>query len=131
MGGIININHSQESRKQGRSLLKKRRIIDTKIPTILITKELLDKGNNIKEIAKERGLTIGTITHHIEQIMKEYPETIITHIRPSQKNIDLVKKVNKKLKGEEIGKLNPIKLILEKEGSSLSFEDIRLAKLFI
>jgi uncharacterized protein YpbB len=128
MGGTVrNGNHSQ-----GPSLLKgKRKIIDTKTPTILITKELLDKGNNIKEIAKERGLTIGTITHHIEQIMKEYPETIITHIRPSQKNIDLVKKVNKKLKGEEIGKLNPIKLILEKEGSSLSFEDIRLAKLFI
>lgn len=110
---------------------KKIKIINTKIPTILITKELLDKGNNIKEIAKERNLTIGTITHHIEQIIKEYPETIITHIRPSQKNIDLVKKVNKKLKGEEIGKLNPIKLILEKEGSKLSFEDIRIAKLFI
>jgi hypothetical protein len=131
MGGII----TKSSSPLGKSSRKKsglnRRIIDTKVPTILITKELLDKGNNIKEIAKERSLTIGTITHHIEQIMKEYPETIITHIRPSQKNIDLVKKVNKKLKGEEIGKLNPIKLILEKEGSNLSFEDIRLAKLFI
>ncbi|MFA6392975.1 MAG: AAA family ATPase [Candidatus Paceibacterota bacterium] len=103
----------------------------TKTPTILVTKEYLDEGKNIKEIAKERNLTAGTITHHIEQIMKDYPETIITHIRPTQKNIDLVKKANKKLKGEEIGKLNPIKLILEKEGSNLSFEDIRLAKLFI
>lgn len=109
----------------------KRNIIDTKLPTILITKELLEKGNNIKQIAKERNLTQGTIIHHIEEIMREYPETIITHIRPIQKNIDLVKKINKKLKGEEIGKLNPIKLILEKEGHNLSFEDIRLAKLFI
>jgi len=108
-----------------------RGVIDTKIPTVLVTKELLDSGKNIKEIAKERNLTAGTITHHIEQIIKEYPETIITHIRPTQKNIDLVKKANKKLKGEEIGKLNPIKLILEKEGNNLSFEDIRIAKLFI
>lgn len=107
------------------------KVIDTKIPTILITKELLEKGKNIKEIAKERNLTQGTITHHVEQIINKYPETIITHIRPNQKNIDIVKKANKKLKGEEIGKLNPIKLILEKEGNNLSFEDIRIAKLFI
>jgi len=124
MGGTLEASSSTHrgSRKN---------IIDTKVPTILITKALLDSGKNIKEIAQERKLTKGTITHHIEEIMKEYPETIITHIRPSQKNIDLVKKINKKLKGEEVGKLNPIKLILEKEGHSLSFEDIRLARLFI
>ena len=117
---------------QGRSLRQKNsRIKDTKIPTIMLTKEYLDEGKNIKEIAKERNLTQATITHHIEQIIKEYPETIITHIRPQQKNIDLVKRANKKLKGEEIGKLNPIKIILEKEGHDLSFEDIRIAKLFI
>ncbi|NVN97659.1 helix-turn-helix domain-containing protein [Candidatus Nomurabacteria bacterium] len=126
MGGTI---HS--SSPLDKTSHKKNKIIDTKTPTILVTKELLDKGKNIKEIAKERNLTAGTITHHIEQIIKEYPETIITHIRPTQRNIDLVKKANKKLKGEEIGKLNPIKLILEKQGSNLSFEDIRLAKLFI
>ncbi len=107
------------------------KVLDTKVPTVLITKELLEKGKNIKEISKERNLTPGTITHHIEQIMEEFPETIITHIRPPQSNIDLVKKVNKKLKGEEVGKLNPIKQTLEKEGYSLSFEDIRIAKLFI
>ncbi len=106
-------------------------VIDTKIPTITVTKELLEQGKNIKEIAKERNLTAGTITHHVEKIIEEFPETIITHIRPSQKSIDLVKKANKKLKGEEIGKLNPIKLILEKEGSHISFEEIRIAKLFI
>lgn len=129
MGGVVNTNYSISKNKKSQNAIKK--IHDTKISTIQITKELLDKGKNIKEIAKERKLTPGTITHHIEQIIKEYPETIITHIRPSQKNIDIVKKANKKLKGEEVGKLNPIKIILEKEGSNLSFEDIRIAKLFI
>jgi len=128
MGGTIHTNN--QNSPLGKAS-RKNIVKDTKVPTILITKELLDGGKNIKEIAKERNLTAGTITHHIEQIINEYPETIIAHIRPSQKNIDLVKKANKKLKGEEIGKLNPIKLILEKEGSNLSFEDIRLAKLFI
>lgn len=109
----------------------KKNIIDTKVPTIIVTKELLEKGKNIREIAKERNLTPGTIAHHIEQIVLEFPEMNISHIKPSQKNIDLVKKINKKLKGEEVGKLNPIKLILEKEGKKLSFEEIRIAKLFI
>ena len=127
MGGTINTINSSTKNKRN----KIERIHDTKIPTVLITKGLLESGKNIKEIAKERNLTAGTITHHIEQIMKEFPETIITHIRPQQKNIDIVKKANKKLKGEEEGKLNPIKQILEKEGYNLSFEDIRLAKLFI
>ena len=129
MGGTLHTNISNTKNKGGKNKIGK--VHDTKIPTVLITKELLDAGKNIKEIAKERNLTAGTITHHIEQIINEYPETVITHIRPNQKNIDLVKKANKKLKGEEIGKLNPIKLILEKEGSNLSFEDIRIAKLFI
>lgn len=126
MGGSTKkVSSTKTHRKSGGN------IVDTKIPTIQITKELLDTGKNIKEIAKERNLTQGTITHHVEQIIKEFPETIITHLRPSQKNIDLVKKANKKLKGEEIGKLNPIKQILEKEGNQISFEEIRIAKLFI
>lgn len=110
---------------------KNRKVTDTKIPSILITKELLEQGKNINQISKERGLTKGTITQHVEEIMKKYPETIITHIRPSPENINLVNKANKKLKGEEIGKLNPIKMILEKEGHDLSFEEIRIARLFI
>ena len=63
--------------------------------------------------------------------MSAYPETKISHIRPPKKHIDIVEKANKKLKGEEVGKLSPIKEILEKEGHNLSFEEIRLAKLFI
>lgn len=123
MGGSI----PTQNKKQN----KIKKIIDTKIPTIIITKEFLDKGKTINEIAKERDLTKGTITHHIEQIMDQFPETKIDHLKPKQKYIDLVSKANKKLKGDDVGKLSPIKIILEKEGYDLSFEDIRLAKLFI
>jgi len=113
------------------------KVLDTKtkklkkIPTTLITKELLDKGMNIKEIAKERGLVEGTIISHIEEIMAEYPTTIITHLRPSKKDIDIVKKANAKLKEDQKGKLTPLKFALEKLGNHMSFEDIRLARLFI
>lgn len=123
MGGTLKVERGSKKSKM--------KVIDTKVPTVLITKELLEKGMNIKQISKERNLTPGTITHHIEQIIKEFPGTDISHIKPSNKDIELVKKANSKLKGEEEGKLNPIKQILEKEGHDLSFEDIRIAKLFI
>ena len=128
MGGSINTDN-----KKNKTSLKKKnsKTIDTKVPTILITKELLEQGKSIKEIVKIRNLTMSTITHHIEQIMSAYPETKISHIRPPKKHIDLVEKANKKLKGEDIGKLSPIKQILEEDGHFLSFEEIRLAKLFI
>lgn len=129
MGGIVGkVAYSATRRIGGKKITK---VIDTKVPTVLVTKELLEKGKNIKQISKERNLTQGTITHHIEQIMKEFPDTDISHIKPSKKNIELVKKANGKLKGDDEGKLNPIKQILESEGHNLSFEDIRLAKLFI
>jgi len=110
---------------------KKSNIKDTKVSTILITKDLLENGKNIKEIAKERNLTIGTIINHIEDIIKKYPKANIKHIKPDSKNINLVKKANKKLKGDDKGKLSPIKMILEKDGIDISFEDIRIARLFI
>ncbi len=103
----------------------------TKVPTIIITKELLEEKKSIKEIAQRRGLTEGTIVHHIEQILEENPKTDISHLKSSEKIVKLVQKANKKLKGEEVGKLSPIKSILEKEGHSFSFEEIRLARLFI
>jgi len=125
-GNIEKVASSTNRRKVG-----KEKIRDTKVPTILITKELLLSGKNIKDIAKERGMVEGTILSHIEEIMEKYPETIITHIRPKQENINAVKKANSKLKGENKGKLSQIKTILEKEGVDLTWQDIRIAKLFI
>lgn len=124
MGGTIakNIKNKKE---------KNKKIIDTKIPSILITKELLEAGKTIKEIAKERNLVSSTILGHIEEITEKYGTKSIKHIKPKMSDINSVKKANNKLKGEEKGKLTPIKKILEKEGIDLSFEEIRIARLFI
>ena len=122
MGGVIKGENKKGNKKS---------IRDTKTPSFLITKELLDAGKNIKEIAKERGMTEDTIIKHIEDVIGKYPETILTHIRPNQKNINAVKKVNNKLKGETKGKLGPIKYALEKEGIDMSWQDVKIAKLFV
>lgn len=111
--------------------IKTKGIKDKKVHTIDITKELLEKGASIKEIAKDRGFTVSTIINHIEEIKDKYPETIITHIRPDGKTITLVKKANSKLEGDRKGKLGPIKAILDKDGHNIDWEEIRLARLFI
>lgn len=123
MGGSI---------KKGNKKTKNRGVIkDTKVPTILVTKELLENGKGIKEIAKERNFVRGTIISHVEEISKKYPETNLSHIRPKEKEINWVKNANDKLKKDEKGKLTPIKNILDKEGHKMSFEEIRIAKIFI
>ncbi|MBK5215495.1 MAG: AAA family ATPase [Candidatus Pacebacteria bacterium] len=122
MGGTI---------QTGVNKKKSKAIKDTKISTIIITKELLESGKKIDEIAKERGFVRGTIIQHIEDIVKKYPEVNIDHLKPQEKDIVSVRKANAKLKLEEKGKLSPLKTLLDKGGSNLSFEDIRIAKLFI
>jgi predicted transcriptional regulator len=117
--------------KEGITKIKNKKVHDPKVPTIIVTKELVEQGKSIKEISKERECTQETIISHIEQIIIKYPETIITHIRPDQKNINAVKKANSKIKDGEIGRLTKIKIALEKEGFNMTWIDIRIAKLFI
>ena len=117
--------------EKGKKKVKKGTIKDTKVPTVLVTKELLDDGKNIEQIAKERGIVRGTVISHLEEIVKKYPETNLDHIKPKAKDIEAVKKANSKLKGDDRGKLSPIKNILDKSGHKMSFEEIRIAKLFI
>jgi len=146
------LKDEEQSKLEGEFILKmggkiekqpqKKKEIKTKIPTTVITKELLDEGMSIKQIAVKRGMVYGTIINHIEQILEQnHPEGKVTsngavkvdisHIRPRQDYIELVRKANNNLKGDEKGKLTPIKRLLEKEGHNLSFEEIRLARLFI
>ncbi|HEY5587707.1 MAG TPA: helix-turn-helix domain-containing protein, partial [Candidatus Paceibacterota bacterium] len=122
MGGTIQTGNKKVKNKLTKNI---------KIPSIIITKELLEKGKNIDEIVKERSLVKGTIIQHIEDIMKKYPDVNIEHIKPKSKDVALVKKANDKLKDDEKGKLSPIKSILDKGGSNISFDEIRIAKLFI
>ncbi|MCX6754792.1 MAG: AAA family ATPase [Candidatus Nomurabacteria bacterium] len=125
------INRMGGSIKKGNKKIKVKTIKDTKIPSIEITKELLEQGKDINEISAARGLVRSTIIQHLEDIVKKYPDVKINHIKPNSKNIVSVRKANEKLKDDEVGKLSPIKNILDKSGIDLSFEDIRIAKLFI
>lgn len=98
-----------------------------KISTLEITRRLIEQKKSIKEIMEERGLVFGTIINHIEQIAEEFPETDIDYVRPTEKNIELVAKYVPK----SDGRLSYIKSMLKREGNDMSFEDIRLARVFV
>lgn len=123
MGGQIEISKNRKTNRGVR---------DTKTSTLEETKKLLESGLKIKEIAKERNLTTETILSHIEKIVTSNPKININYIRPKNDIIKLVKKAQSKIKKkEDWGRLKPIKEMLEKEGYDVSYQDIRLARLFI
>lgn len=102
-----------------------------KIPTTEVTKKLLQEGKTLEEIAEIRDMVVGTIVSHLEQIMNSEPEFECSHVRPNEKNIVLVKKYTEKPpKGSE-GKIGYIKTRLDKAGEKLSFDQIRLARIFV
>ncbi len=119
MGGIVDVTKTVDA--QGKA---------KKIPTLLKTLELVQEGKSIHDIAKLRSLTIGTVIGHVEQIVDQYPDVSIKHLRPNDKEIKAVQNIQEKLKPADKNKLTPIKIALEKSGSKLSFEEIRLVLLF-
>ncbi|MBP9803072.1 MAG: AAA family ATPase [Candidatus Pacebacteria bacterium] len=102
-----------------------------KVPSIMLTKELLDEGKSLEEIIEIRKLVFSTIISHVEELIEKGIEVKIDHIKPKKENIERVAKANNKLKDDKKGKLSPLKSALDKEGSKITFEEIRLARLFI
>ena len=76
-GGLTDPDEIARSRKKARD--KKNRK-----STYLISKELIDKGLSIQEIARERGLSEGTIITHIAKMKDKFPETDLSRYRPDE-----------------------------------------------
>jgi hypothetical protein len=97
-----------------------------KVSTLEITKRLIEQKKSIEEIMDERGLVFSTIVHHIEQLAELGGEVDLKYLRPEDKIVELVAKHVPK----SDGKLSYIKSKLAREGNDMSFEDIRLARVF-
>jgi ATP-dependent exoDNAse (exonuclease V) alpha subunit len=97
-----------------------------KIPTQVITLGLLQKNMNLREIAKERGMTVGTIISHLEKL-KENGEELkyFKKIVPKKKDLD---KISKAFEESKDGKLTPIHRKLK---SVYDFDTLKLVRLFI
>lgn len=114
-----------EAEKNERKIKKKK----PKKSTHEVTLEIYKTGKGIKEIAKERGLTEGTILTHIE--------ALISQGRIEQK--DFEKYISQKLRKDipaiirEFKRLDTDKLSLVREsfGSKYSYDEIRLARMMM
>jgi len=102
-----------------------------------VTKRLLEQGKTISQITKERGLSEKTIFKHIEEIAAKYPKLNINYLRPSKKIIDKVSKAIKHINREkrkynflEGGQMK-LRAIYDYLGEKVSYEDIKLAIIFI
>lgn len=105
---------------------------EPKISTVEETKNMLDEGMNIKEIAEKRALKQGTILDHIEQIKKEDPKYNIYNLQGSitKNKFKQIYNAFQKIGLNEEGKrpLSPVKALLP---TSFSFDDLRLVRLFL
>jgi ATP-dependent DNA helicase PIF1 len=105
---------------------------EKKLDTVSETKKMLDEGVNVKDIAKERGLKLGTILDHIEQIKQKDPGYNIYNLRdgiPKNRFKEIWNAFRKVGVSEgEMYKLAPVKELL---GPKYSYEDLRLVRLFL
>lgn len=100
--------------------------------TVEQTRELLEAGKSLAEIAAERELTVGTLLDHVEKIRAREPNFNIYHLREAVPSTRF-KKIHaafQKVGTVEGGKrpLSPVMSIL---GKGYTFEELRLVRLFL
>jgi hypothetical protein len=96
---------------------------EKKISTYEKTQQLIEKELTLKEIAKERGMTVGTILSHFEKLKEKGIE--LKKYKPKAADLKAIKKAFKETKGD---KLAPVHKKLK---GKYTYEQLRLARLFI
>ena len=123
-GGTIDKKEIKKAKKKKKDKEKKK-----KKATHLVTKEYLDKGMSVEEIATERGYVNSTILEHFIKIKKEFPTTDFSHLKPSDEIINGVKAAIEK--SDENAENTPLSYIFKTNESKFSYEEIKKALLFI
>ncbi len=105
---------------------------EEKVPTHYVTKRFIEERKSLKTISKERELKSETIIDHIEKLKKEGEDLDIEYLRESAFTSSRFQKIADafSLSFEQVGdyRLAPVKNSL---GSGFTYEEIRLARLFI
>jgi len=104
---------------------------EKKPDTLEETKQLITEGKTLSEIVVARGLKEATIIDHLEKLKDREPDLDLTHLVKGMPKTRLQKITQALIKsGMEGGvyRLTPAKELL---GNGFSFEEIRLARLFL
>jgi len=109
------------------------KVREKKVPggTYETTRELILEKRSIKEIAKKRGMTEGTIVAHIEKLIEEGkldPARDLRHIDRPKRFDDIKKAFEKIAKKERTMPLSSARTLLK---NKVSYDDLRLARLFL
>ncbi|MBV7433723.1 AAA family ATPase [Cardiobacteriaceae bacterium TAE3-ERU3] len=98
-----------------------------KIPTHMITKKLLLEGKTVEEVAEQRGIQIGTIIGHLNDL-KDDPEIELTTF--VQRDDSLVAKLEPLLAAQPADEPLRLKPLYEALNGEHSYNDIKRALLF-
>jgi len=133
LGGLLDINEIEEEKK----VLAHEKTLKEVVPNNIKTKHLLESSDSIEALAKKRGLTVGTIINHLTILKEDDSSLNLDKFKPAQ---DVVEKINKKVleikanKREkdfsESGQMR-LKSIFEAFNGEISYEEIRVALLFV
>ena len=106
--------------------------VEKKLNTVGETKKMLDDGKSIKDIVKERGLKLGTILDHIEQIKNKDPKYNIYNLQSniSKNRFKEIYNAFRKI-GVGPGEMYKLAPVMELLGPKYSYEDLRLVRLFL
>jgi hypothetical protein len=134
LGGLTNFLQIEEEKKLLR--LGKTAKMKNDTPTHLKTKALMESCETIKQIAKTRGVTEGTIMNHLATLKKEEPNIDLSKYRPTGEHIKSIEDVVVKLEREkneenfsDDGRLR-LKPIFEALSGEVSYDKIREVMLF-
>lgn len=112
------------------SIAPKGKLKKKKVSTYEATRELLLQKLSIKEMAKKRGMTEGTIINHLEKLAEKGNGAIdLSYLKLDGPRMDTIKTVFETLRkktGE--ARLAPARNIL---GRDFSYDELRLARLFL
>ncbi len=105
-----------------------------KISTTEETRKLFEAGMNLNEIANLRGTKIGTVLDHLEKILNEDANLDIRQLEgeiTATKFKKIYRAFNDIYGDNRELRLTPVMKILGGENSGLTFEDLRLVRLFL
>ncbi|NQV92903.1 AAA family ATPase [Candidatus Kaiserbacteria bacterium] len=122
-GGIV--DKKEIAKNIARNSDKENKGVEKKVSTYEKTRVLVGKGQTLTEIAKERGMTLGTIISHLEKLKALNSDIDLKKFKPKAKDL---KKIKLAFTESDDTKLAPVHYSLNGE---YSYEEIRLARLFL
>ncbi len=99
-----------------------------RVPTREQTRRLLEKKLTLGQAAAERGLAVGTIISHAEDLLKQGAKLDFSYLAPSPK---IQAAVEKAVAKRGLDYLTPIKEALEQGGHNISYDKLRAIRLYL